>query len=223
MLPKRLILIAAMCLGGCHWGLAQKSSPWRVYRTSDGLADSFVASVSVGLRTNVWARHFDVPSVSWLNGYKVRTQPAPHPGNNRIYESRAGQIWTAYPEGLQEFKNNTWISYPVDEIRREYQTNLLRHARSLSLSPVKQGRVLFLLSDALMEFNNEWAERPEVTVVRRAQDTGLEKFSDMVTTRDGTLWIAGKRGLLRVSTGGRALSAETEWTEFLASPALHVQ
>jgi signal transduction histidine kinase len=201
---------------------AQRALNWRVFKASDGLAESFITSVSVSPRTNVWVKHYEANSVSVLNGYKSRTIPAPGTGYYRVIESRSGQIWAAYPEGLQEYKDNAWIKYPVKQIRQEFQTNLVRHARSIPLFPLRQGRVLFLVSEGLMLFNVEWPPEPEITPVKLARDTQLGRFNDMAGMRDGTIWISGEHGLARLS-GGSPSVAGTNLSQFIIPPSLQIR
>ena len=202
---------------------AERGFTWRVYKATDGLAESFVTAVSVSSRTNVWTKHRDINLVSSFNGYKIKTTAAPPaPGYNHIYESRGGQVWAVSTDGLQELKNGVWVRYPVKEIREEFQTNVLRRARSISLVPVRHGHVLFLLSDRLMEFNNEWPPQPEVRTIRTATNTMIGRFSDMALSPDGSVWIAGENGLIKFSTEVRSpdgLFAQ----EFVPPPNLRLQ
>ncbi|MBA4147965.1 MAG: hypothetical protein H0X66_07590 [Verrucomicrobia bacterium] len=217
---RGIILVLAFATAISAW--AQRSSDWRTFKVSDGLAESFVTSVSVGQRSNVWVKHFDADAVSHLNGYRTRTIPGPHRGAYRIHESRSGQLWAAHTEGLQEFKNGMWIRYPVDEIRQEFQTTMIRNVRSIPIIPLRQGHVLFLLFDQLMEFKNEWPPQSETKTLRHVSQTRLEKFSDMTLGRDGTFWIIGKHGILRLASSQR-ITDESVWEEFLIDPALEAQ
>ena len=61
-----------------------------MFKTSDGLHDSYAASVSVSPRGNIWVKHGDADAISVFNGYKVQTMPSPGRDAYRIYESRTG-------------------------------------------------------------------------------------------------------------------------------------
>ena len=60
--------------------------------------------------------------------------------------------------------------------------------------PARQGVVVFLLPDRLLQFNAEDPERPRTKVLLTTARTRLEMFSSMALGRDGGLWIAGERG-----------------------------
>ena len=55
---------------------AQKATPWRVYRASDGLRESLATSITVSPRGKVWVTHGEVDEISCLDGYRVSRLPA---------------------------------------------------------------------------------------------------------------------------------------------------
>jgi signal transduction histidine kinase/ligand-binding sensor domain-containing protein len=201
---------AAVSLALAEPGWAQKASNWRVYKASDGLPESSVASVTIGPRGRVWVKHLNSDYMSWLDGYQVKTFPSPGDDRNRVYESAGGQLWTVYSEGLEEYQASGWIRHPVEEIRADSKTNLFR----VSLAPIKQGHVFFLLPDRLMEFNVEDPSRPRATVIHQSNQTRLGKFTHMTVARDGGLWIAGAKGLAKVPGPLRNIRPDTEWREY---------
>ncbi len=222
MLPVRLLsILIGSVLVWIEPTWAQKASNWRAFKAEDGLAESFTMSVTVSPRSNVWAKHSEADKINWLDGYDVKSIPSPGLGNYRVYEGRAGQIWTVYPGGLQEFRDGKWLQYPIAEIRAEYQTNALRQTWPISLLPLKQGHVLFLLSDRLMEFDNE--SQPRVTLIRQVHDSRLGKFWDLIGARDGSIWISGAHGLNRLPDPGRVLKPGMDWEEFVLGDSLQVQ
>ena len=102
-------------------------------------------------------------------------------------------------DGLAEYRDNSWILYPLGAIAAEFRANVLRPSHPLPLCPVRQGRVIYLLPDALMEFFAEDRKPQQTVVLRPATDTKLGKFLDMTLARDGGLWIAGAHGVARVA------------------------
>jgi signal transduction histidine kinase len=201
------------------WG--QKPSNWRVYKFADGLPESACFSVSVSAQDKVLARHLNLPLVSDLDGYSIVTKVAPSSGKNRIYQSPGGQLWTAAPQGLSEFKDGTWTLHPIPEIASE--ARLSRVNDPVPLYPIKQGLVIFLLPDRLFEFNTEHTDRPETRLLRRVEQTHLGSFSGMVPGGDGSLWIVGKLGAAKIPAPLRSLQADTEWREYIVPPELHVE
>ncbi|MEO8427239.1 MAG: ATP-binding protein [Verrucomicrobiota bacterium] len=199
---------------------AQQSYSWRVYNASDGLKESFATAVTIGPKGTVWVKHSETDAISALDGYSVSNIVASASGAHQIHESRYGQIWAIYTDGVQEYREGQWIKYPVAEIRAENQTNLLRRVRPIPLLPGEIEHVLFLLSDRLMEFN---AVSRQASVLRRVQDTRLGRFLDLTAARDGGAWISASRGVARLPTPIRKLTAQSDWTEFPVDESLQVQ
>ena len=227
MTPKGLILLlgaALVALPDTSWG--QKPSTWpvnsRVYRTVDGLPEAGCISVTLAPQGKVLVRHLNAASVSQLDGYRVTAIPAPETGKGRVYESPGGQLWTVVAEGLQEFRNGNWVLHSVPEISAEFRARLPRLIDPIPLYPVRQGVVLFLLPDRLLEFNAEDPDQPRTDVLLTAAQTQLEKFSGMTPARNGGLWIAGARGLAKVSGPVRKLKQASEWHDYLPPEALQL-
>src|SRR5688572_3937712 len=133
MLAARWLIVALVAFVLCGQpGFAQRLSNWRLFKVSDGLAESSVSSVAIGQRTNVWLWHGESDRISAFDGYRIKHSKAPTSGNSRVYEGRIGQLWAPYSLGLQEFKNGSWTAYPIPEIQKEYQTSVIRNVRPLS-------------------------------------------------------------------------------------------
>lgn len=202
---------------------AQKASNWRVYKLADRLPESACISVTLSPQGKVLARHFALPVISELDGYSVRTIPSPEVGRSRVYQSPGGQLWAVVPEGLQEFKEGAWLLHRVPEIMGETRGGTSRVIDPIPLWPVRQGLVLLLLPDRLLEYNCEDPERPQVRILHEAKRTRLESFSGLAPSRDGGLWIAGARGLARVPGPVRNLKPETEWRDYLPPDSWRVR
>lgn len=189
---------------------AQKAGTWRVYRAADGLAQTECATVTAGPRGRLMVTHTAGEPFSELDGYEIRKFPDPAaPG--RVFQSPAGQFWAVAPGALQEFKDGGWISHPVPAIAAQFA--IASSPPSVPLCPTRQGVVLFLLPDALMVFNGEDPSHPHTELLRRAADTQLGRFTGMLASRDGGLWILGARGVAFVPGPVRSLKADTQWTE----------
>src|SRR5215471_18216197 len=126
----RLFLFTAALMAVTPAAWAQRAPAWRVYRVADGLAESACLAVTVSPQGKVVARHFNLRSLSELDGYGIKTVPVPDNSHGRIYESPAGQFWTTYPDGLQEYRNNSWLLHPVPEV-----ASALRTGGSQSIDP----------------------------------------------------------------------------------------
>jgi signal transduction histidine kinase len=122
-----------------------------------------------------------------------------------------GQLWSLYSQGLQEFVANDWVQYPIPELR------ILQHPTSpyqlnyIPLVPAEHGRVLFLLPDRLMEFST--TERRTV-ILKTANEGNIGLFRDMISARDGGVWICGDRGLAHAPGPTRNVRKDSRWTEY---------
>lgn len=213
-------------LGAAFWTLAQpcqaqRASSWRVYKMADGLPEPACVSVTTGPQGNILAKHLNVRSVSELDGFNINVLPSPDLGPNRVHASPAGQLWAVTPEGLRELREGVWMTHLIPEIATVLRGG--QPLRPVPLYPVRQGVVLFLLPDRLMEFNAEPPGGARLSLLRSADQTGLEKFSGLAPARDGGLWLAGTRGLAKVTGPARNLRPDTEWLDFVAPQNLGLQ
>lgn len=216
---SRCRLLASLAWGLVSIALAEESGPWRVYRKSDGLATSPTVAITTSPRGILWARHANGGAISWLDGFQVHSLQHPNDSNFPVYESRSGQIWSLYPEGLMEYRRDQWLAYPVAAIRAEFQTSALRLVRPIPLLPAERDHVLVLLPNQLLKFD---ASQRMAASVRDARDTGLGRFNDLVEARDGGAWLTGGNGLARLPSPLRRFSLESAWTEFLPDPAWQI-
>jgi len=224
MAPKRwFILLGAAFVALAQTGWGQMVSCWRIYGVADGLPKYTCVSVSVTPQGKVLARNLDSTVIAELDGYTVSTFPGPAGVIGRIGASPDGQLWAMTRQGLQEWKNGAWALYPVAEIAAEFRTGDSRSAPHIPFCPVKQGHVVFLLPDRLMEFNAEDPDHPHTTILRAAGQTQLGEFHGMVVARDGGLWISGARGLARMPGPAGNLKPDGEWREYIPPASLGIQ
>ncbi|HLX70446.1 MAG TPA: two-component regulator propeller domain-containing protein, partial [Verrucomicrobiae bacterium] len=212
---------AFLALAPSAW--CQRYSDWRVYRASDGLAESACVSVSIGVDGKVLVKHLDAGSISVLDGYSIKSFQSPEVSRNRIYESPGGELWTAVAAGLEEFREHQWILHPIPEFATAFRGTVVAAIPPVPLQIVKQGRVLILLPDELLEFSVENPGQPRTTVLRTAKQTGLEKFVGMTVAADGGLWVSGQRGLAHLSGPLRDLRPDSEWQEYPAPGAFQAE
>ncbi len=201
--PKGWMLLLGMALWVLpETGWGQKSLDWpvnsRVYRSADGLPESSCVSVALAPQGKVLTRHPRSGAVSELDGYTVNILPSLGPGNGRVYESPGGQLWTAVADGLEELRDGRWVLHRVPEIAAAFHVGFPHTMDPIPLYPVRQGVVICLLPDRLMEFDSEDPDHARTELLLNADQTRLESFSGMTLARDGGLWIAGARGLLKI-------------------------
>src|SRR2546429_4376626 len=167
---------------------SEGGSRWRIYRAADGLADSSVVAVTVSPRGNVWAKHSSGP-VSWLDGFQARSIPFSGGGNYPVYESRSGQIWCLYADGVMEYRRDQWVQYPVSEIHAENQSSALRLVRPVPLLPAERDHLLAVLPGRLFGFDSA---QNRTIVLRQGRETKIGRFKQMVEGRDRGGWVHGR-------------------------------
>jgi signal transduction histidine kinase/ligand-binding sensor domain-containing protein len=199
---------------------AQSSSNWRVFRATDGMADSYTTAVTLSPRGNIWVRHGEADKVTLWNGYIFSTIPAPDKNNYRIYESRSGQLWALHNQGLWVYDGNQWAHHVIPEITAEFRGDPLRQVREIALVPAERDRIFFLLSDQMMEYD---AVQRRATAVRHVSETGLGRFTEMMEAGDGGIWVTGTRGLAKIPGPVRHVKANTPWREHLPDEQLGVE
>lgn len=202
-------LISAMTLAALapHL-LAQPSNHWRAFTVADGLPEKACSSVTLGAGGNVLVRHPNTNIVSVLNGYGITQVPAPDLNRNRVHESPGGQLWTVASEGLQEFRDGQWMVHYVLEIAAHFRAGFTNVP---PLFPVRQGRVLALLPDRLLQLDIDGFDQVRREPLLRADQTALGSFTAMAPSPDGGLWISGPRGFLKVAGPVRNLTADVAW------------
>lgn len=217
---RRCPLVAALALVITTPALAQRASPWRSFKMADGLPESACLAVSLSLQGKVLVRHFNQPLVTELDGYSVHSFAA-QASKSRVYQSPGGQFWVVSAEGVEEFNDGTWVLHPLPEVAAAMRGTPGQVIDPVPLFPVRQGEVILLLPDRLLEFTIT-AAGAQTRTLRLASQTGLQRFCGMSPARDGGLWISGQYGLAKVPHPIRILQPETEWREFLVPPELGV-
>jgi ligand-binding sensor domain-containing protein len=221
MRKGRFFLVAAAFIALAPSARCQRYSDWRIYRAAEG-ANEYV-SVSVGANGKILAKHLDADSIMELDGYSAAIYASPEIGRNRVYESAGGQFWTITSDGLREYRDGLWREHLIPEIAAQFRGLIPAAIPQVPLLVVRQGRVLVLLNDQLIEFSVENPDEPRTTVLQTAKQTGLQKFLGMAVAHDGTVWISGSRGLARSSSQLRSLKSDTTWREYLAPAMLQAE
>ncbi|MCX6890691.1 MAG: ATP-binding protein [Verrucomicrobia bacterium] len=214
---------ACLLFTGAASGQGLKGLNLRIFKLADGLAESACLSVTITPQGKVLVRHPAVTGISEFGGYAINVIPGPGEGSSRVYGSPGGQLWTVSRQGLQEFRDDRWIQYPVAEIVTEFSTGMARITDPIPLCPVKQGQVLMLLPDRLLEFSVENDGNSRTLPLHSATASRAGRFLGMTPARDGGLWIAGASGLAKIPGPLRNLKAETPWQEYLPPSGLMIQ
>jgi len=213
------LLAGATILALTQAAVGQRAANWRVYKIRDGLSDLTCLTVTVSPQGKVLTKHLSLPSLTELDGYNLIKRATPA-GNNPVYESPGGQLWTLASNGLLEMKGDLWVPHSIPDLRASLN---VRPNDPPPLYPVRQGVVLCLLPDRLLEFNSTLTNQNQTTVLRMASQTKLGTFSSMIAGKDGGLWISGASGLARVPPPLRSLRPETVWEQDIPPASLQVR
>src|ERR1051326_3747494 len=222
MMPRKswALLVGVLWLSVPPPGFATGGSRWRIYRETDAPTGPLAVSVTVSPRGNVWVRQGGDSSASWLDGFQTRTIPDPGSVNFPVYESRSGQIWSLFADGAMEFRRDQWGEYPIAEIRAEIQSTALRYYHPIPLLPAERDHVLALLWDRLLEYD---AGQGRTLVLKKARETELGRFNELVEARDGGAWVTGSNGLAKLPGPVRRLTADSKWQQALPDPSWRIQ
>jgi signal transduction histidine kinase len=223
MTTRKGCFFLAVFIALAPMAFAQRYSDWRIYRQSDGMAESPCVSVAIGPNEKILTKHINTDSITELNGYSTTIFPSPEVGRNRVYESSGGQLWTVTTQGLAEYREGTWRLHPIPEIARLVNGLAPVASPTVPIHVIKQNRVLILLPDELVEFNLENSDEPKLIVLLSAGKTGLQKFLGLAIARDGSVWISGVHGLAHASVPVRNLKPTDAWKEFLAPQMIQVE
>ena len=214
MRAAAFILFAAAWLMPPPACQAQQASSWRVYKIVDGLPERACAYASVGQQGVVVARHLNQPFISQLDGYGVTVLSAP-PGNyGRVSQSPAGQLWAVNAHGLVERRETNWVAHSIPGFESAMATDPALLSK-VELCPVRQGHVLVLLSDRLMEFRSDTGKGGDTELLRLASDLAIGEFTGMCRARDGGLWVSGVRGIAKLPAPIRNINPQSEWAQFI--------
>lgn len=187
-------------------GAAERTAHWRTFPAGE----LPIVSVTLGARGRVIACQGDGAAITILDGYTNRQIALPDNVSRpvRVYESRTGQLWTTFFEGLLVYKGGQWNRHFINDIRLEP----LKPFHPIPIVPAEVNRALFLLPNRLMEFD---FGDPRLSAIKYAPDTQLGSFFEMSETSDGGLLISGANGFARITGPLRQVGAASVWQQCL--------
>ena len=179
----------------------------RHWNSTDGLGESYIRHVSIGPSGNVYAVHGTINTFSFLDGFSVRTLSC-STDIGAVYEDPEGNLWSTNSNGLQVYHNDDWIHFAIPEV----STIDGFIYRERTILPISSNLVLVILPKRLLQFNRT---SKNTTVIKEAETTGLEEFSQIITAQDGGVWILGKRGAAKLTCENGIFSTSSNWIELL--------
>ncbi|MSU03875.1 MAG: hypothetical protein EXS23_01380, partial [Pedosphaera sp.] len=197
------MFLLAVCIG-----LDQAQAERGVQIRSFPLGEGYYTTLTVSPRGNVLANHSEAPIVTILDGYEQRNIPADGLVNNKVYESRSGQLWSIDAGGLLFYDRGKWSRHSVPGIASELRNNATWQFRAISLVPAELNHVLVLLPNSLIEYD---ASTRQLTVLKEASELPVQRFLEMQESSDGGLWITTSDGFIKVAPPLRRITSETIW------------
>lgn len=197
------MFLLAVCIG-----LDQAQAERGVQIRSFQLGEGYYTTLTVSPRGNVLANHSEAPIVTILDGYEQRNIPADGLVNNKVYESRSGQLWSIDAGGLLFYDRGKWSRHSVPGIASELRNNATWQFRAISLVPAELNHVLVLLPNSLIEYD---ASTRQLTVLKEASELPVQRFLEMQESSDGGLWITTSDGFIKVAPPLRKITSETIW------------
>jgi hypothetical protein len=183
-------IAALLAVAPCVW--AAEAGPWRFWGIEDGFTEAFIASMVAGPDGRIGLKHGRIGSMEFLDGYRIENIQVPPSLEWEMGISRGGLLWANdETAGLLVRRAGAWV--PLNRINR----------KALVLD---ERRVILPEPDRLVSYDpGAGSDR----VIRRADQTRLGEFRNLVLTRDGNrMWILGTRGIGCSSFDGG------EWEEY---------
>jgi hypothetical protein len=135
--PLLAATLCAQTIEGWHW---------RNFTSRDGLAESWVGSVTRGPTGRLWIGHGTVDGLTVFDGYTMTKVPSPGP-RLRVVEGWGGEAWASLwgprqsdVRGVQRFDGRDWKPVWIAELGSlpltcEGQIVAVAEGRALVLSP----------------------------------------------------------------------------------------
>ncbi len=167
---------------------------WRNYRAPNGLPNSLATGVALGAGGALIVKHGGDNRLSLFDGYTSSQLPSPGEALLVVKGGSAGKVWALYDNGFMQYEEEQWILRPVREVA-DVMRSPMPDRKQLRWCSVQPDVVLFLVGDRLLHYD---AKQEETTTVLNAAQTKLGKFLDLGAGGEGTIWLTGTDGLMRL-------------------------
>ena len=180
--------------------IAQPVNIWRHFTATDGLIESYVGAVSVGVKETVWITHGQTSQMTTFDGFSV--QHLPSPGiDTHVEESAVGEVWAmdirpgSGAAGFRVLSESSWKTFPVSDFAPQDPELLITAAGAQRFVPFVGGRVVYPAKDGLREFSSKESRSRSL----RITGCTLGSIRSVAASRSTGFWVAGERGIGRVS------------------------
>jgi PAS domain S-box-containing protein len=183
---------------------------WRGFTSRDGLAESWVGSVTRGPTGRLWITHGTVDGLTVFDGYTMTTVASPGP-RLRVVEGWEGEAWASVWDehqrevrGIQRFDGRAWKAVWI----APKNLPIFCEGQIVALAA---GRALLMTPTTVLEIDAAGTAR----VVLDGARTELGNFFTLRPARAGGVWLTGGRGAGHLDPG------RGEWKETLLPRDLH--
>ena len=211
--------VGILCFLSASAVWAQKISTWRAYKVADGLPELAVTSLTTAPQGKLLVRHTD-PFLSSLDGYGVKVQSLNGLKCGKVYEGPSGQLWTVSPGNLVDLRETPPVFYPLRELD-DKKFSSMPALNQITLYPIRQGRVLVLLPELLLDFNLDPREKTRTQILLESSRSGLGNFNALLPAKDGGVWLVGSKGVSRLDASAKNITVASQWREHLIPPDFH--
>ncbi|HXC36900.1 MAG TPA: ATP-binding protein, partial [Candidatus Acidoferrales bacterium] len=200
-------------------GLGDLAVHWSIYKTSDGLAQPTYHALSLAPQGKLIAVCYGSTNGAELNGYSVSNFSLPTASIARVCESPGGQLWAETPDRLLESRKGVW----VEHYKMSAGLDSAEPETVLQFMAVRQGCVVVLYTNGLVEFSTANPGLPQTTVICTSAQLKIGRFSGMALAADGGLWICGDDGAAKTTILVRNLTPAAEWQTVHVPKLMHLE
>lgn len=199
--------------------LEQSPFIWRYWDTSDGLAENYYGSLTLGENGKIYVNHGDRYTISVLDGYTVEHIPIPGPSSVNIYQTENNVLWSFAGDkyitdfkqlryGLQRYIGGKWERFIVPQIASvsndiispffeeltSRNINYLNYINVWRLVPINQEAVLVALPKQVLLFD---AAQQKTTELLNA-DSQTGEFNEIILADDCCAYVGATQALIKV-------------------------
>jgi signal transduction histidine kinase/CheY-like chemotaxis protein len=186
---KRIVRVLRLRVFALSWAAVTvlaapaHAETWRHWQSWDGLPESYTSTLTIDPAGNLWAKHGDVPHMSFLDGYKVSRIPVAA----AIYETKlqvapGGAAWVKSPGRLSRWLNGKWEHFKHPEVQ----------PKAVSLAAIHRDVVLLLFRDRLVLFD---AAGNSARTILTSGRMGIGPLTALSSRWQGGYWVTGEKGI----------------------------
>lgn len=191
---------------------------WRYWDVSDGMAEEYYASMTLGNDGKVYVNHGYSYMISILDGYTVDTIPLPGPSSVNIYQknhvlwSFSGDKFTSdfgkLRYGLQRYVGGNWERYSIPQISAvsndiqqhidndniHQQNENMKYKNVWRLLPIDESHIIVVLPKKILLFR---AKDQQIFNLLEKDTVNLGEFTEIAFADETSAYVAAENGLIQ--------------------------